>query len=112
TQIQRTLEQVKGLGAKPSIALNPSTPIYCLEDILDDLEVILIMTVNPGFAGQSMIPAMLNKIKRLREYLDEKGYNHVEIQVDGNVSFENSAKMRKNGADIFVAGTSSVFSNY
>lgn len=89
--------------------MNPSTPICCIEDILDDIGVVLIMTVNPGFAGQKMIPAMLNKIGRLRHYLDIKGYKSIEIEVDGNVSFENSRRMKKAGANIFVAGTSSIF---
>ena len=110
--IQRVLQKIKNLGAIPSIALNPSTPIYCLEDILDDVDVVLIMTVNPGFAGQKMIPAMLSKVKRLRNYLDTRGYEHIEIEVDGNVSFENSYEMKKAGANIFVAGTSSIFSNH
>ncbi|SCL94800.1 Ribulose-phosphate 3-epimerase [Sporanaerobacter sp. PP17-6a] len=111
THVQRVLEKIKDLGVTPSIALNPSTPICCIEDILDDIGVVLIMTVNPGFAGQKMIPAMLNKIGRLRHYLDIKGYKSIEIEVDGNVSFENSRRMKKAGANIFVAGTSSIFSN-
>ena len=109
--LQRVLQQIKELGARPAVALNPSTPIYCLEDILDDIEVVMVMTVNPGFAGQKLIPAMLNKIRRLREYLNDKGYNHIEVEVDGNVSFENAYRMKEQGANIFVAGTSSIFSD-
>ncbi|MDG0794171.1 ribulose-phosphate 3-epimerase [Cohnella ginsengisoli] len=107
--LQRTLQEIKAAGAKASVALNPSTPILSLEDVLDDLDMVLIMTVNPGFAGQKLVPATLAKITRLRSWLAERGYDRVEIEVDGNVSFENAGAMRRAGADIFVAGTSSIF---
>lgn len=107
--LQRTLQKIKDYGAKAAVALNPATPIYCLEDILDDIEVVLIMTVNPGFAGQKLVPATLAKIANLKKYLEEKAYSNIEVEVDGNVSFENARKMRDAGADIFVAGTSSLF---
>jgi ribulose-phosphate 3-epimerase len=67
------------------------------------------MTVDPGFAGQKLIPQMLDKIRSARAFLDERGYEHIELEVDGNVSFENAAKMYEAGADIFVAGSSSLF---
>ena len=67
------------------------------------------MTVNPGFAGQKLVSSTLKKIAKLREYLDKNGYSHIEIEVDGNVSFENAALMSEAGANIFVAGTSSIF---
>lgn len=107
--LQRTLQKIKDLGAKAAVALNPATPIYSIEDILDDIDVVLIMTVNPGFAGQKLVPATLKKITNMRMYLNQNGYEHIEIEVDGNVSFENARKMREAGADIFVAGTSSLF---
>jgi len=107
--LQRTLQEIKAAGAKASVALNPATPILSIEDVLDDLDMVLIMTVNPGFAGQKLVPATLAKIARLRAWLAERGYPHVEIEVDGNVSFENARAMRQAGADIFVAGTSSIF---
>jgi ribulose-phosphate 3-epimerase len=107
--LQRTLQKIRDYGASPAVALNPATPIYCIEDVLDDIEAVLIMTVNPGFAGQKLVPATLRKISNMRSFLDERGYNAVEIEVDGNVSFENAVKMRQAGADIFVAGTSSLF---
>ena len=69
------------------------------------------MTVNPGFAGQKLIKSTLKKIKNLREYLDKSGYTHIEIEVDGNVSFENARLMNEAGANIFVAGSSSVFAS-
>ncbi|MEK0313222.1 ribulose-phosphate 3-epimerase [Cohnella sp. 56] len=107
--LQRTLQQIKSLGAKASVALNPSTSVLSIEDVLDDVDMILIMTVNPGFAGQKLVPATLHKIARLKRFLGERNYGHIEIEVDGNVSMENARKMRQAGADIFVAGTSSVF---
>ena len=108
--VQRVLKIIKDAGAKPMIALNPATPTNVLDHILDDIYAVLLMTVNPGFAGQALIPSTLDKISELRKYLDGKGCGHIEIEVDGNVSFENAEKMRKNGANIFVAGSSSLFS--
>lgn len=107
--LQRTLQRIKDSSAAAGVALNPATPIYVLEDILDDIGFVLAMTVNPGFAGQKLIPATIKKIARLKEYLTEKCYNDIKIEVDGNVSFDNAIKMREAGADIFVAGTSSLF---
>ena len=108
--LQRALSYIKSRGAKPMVAINPATPIDVLEYVLDDICGVLVMTVNPGFAGQKMIPATLRKIRDLREYLDAKGYCDVEIEVDGNVSFANAVLMKQAGANIFVGGTSSVFS--
>lgn len=107
--LQRALQKVKQTGAKPMAAINPATPISALDYILDDIDAVVVMTVNPGFAGQVLIPQTLKKIEDVREYLDKKGYSHIEIEVDGNVSFENAKKMAEAGADIFVAGTSSIF---
>lgn len=108
--LQKVLSEIKKRGAKAFAALNPSTPLWVLEDVLDDIDGIVIMAVNPGFAGQKMVPSALDKISRLRKMLDEKGLAETEIEVDGNVSFENAVKMKAAGANIFVAGTSSVFS--
>jgi len=107
--LQRVLAQIKAKGAKAMVAINPATPIASIEHVLDDIDGVLIMTVNPGFAGQKLVPATLKKITDLRNYLDEKGYEQIEIEVDGNVSFENAKKMKNTGANIFVAGTSSIF---
>lgn len=107
--LQRALQKVKDKGAKAFVALNPATPIWALEEVLDDIDGVLLMTVNPGFAGQKLIPSCLEKIKKLRAYLVERGKEHLEIEVDGNVSFVNAERMNDAGADIFVAGTSSVF---
>jgi ribulose-phosphate 3-epimerase len=107
--VQRTLAKIRELGGKPMLALNPATPLSVLEDVFPDLDAVLIMTVNPGFAGQKIVPATIEKVKRLRKKLDDAGYANIKIEVDGNVSFENAALLSNAGADIFVAGTSSVF---
>ncbi len=107
--ICRVLQKIKDLGGKPFIALNPGTPLCVLENLIGLIDGVLIMTVNPGFSGQKLIPGMIEKIKLTREFLDNRGYSHVEIEVDGNVSFENARKMSDAGANIFVAGTSSMF---
>ena len=107
--LQRVLAEIRKRGARPMVALNPATPIEVLRWVLPDIDGVLLMTVNPGFAGQKLVPQCLEKITELRAYLDERGYENVEIEVDGNVSFENARKMSDAGADIFVAGTSSIF---
>ena len=107
--LQRALAKIRSYGAHPMVALNPATPLCTLEDVLADVDGVLVMTVNPGFAGQKLVPQTLDKIARLRSMLDAAGRQDVLIEVDGNVSFVNAPKMRKAGADIFVCGTSSIF---
>ena len=107
--LHKAVSLIKNRGAKAMVSINPATPVCVLEDLLDDIDAVLIMTVNPGFAGQKMIESALKKIKKLKSVLDEKGYSHIEIEVDGNVSFENAKLMNEAGGNIFVAGTSSVF---
>ncbi len=107
--LQRVLASIKEAGAHPGVALNPGTPFYLLEEVLDDMDFVLIMTVNPGFAGQKLIKQAISKISRVKDYLSKKGRPNIKIQVDGNVSFENARIMRGAGADIFVAGTSGMF---
>ena len=107
--LHKAISAIKNRRAKAMVAVNPATPICALESILDDIDAVLIMTVNPGFAGQKLIKSVLKKITQLRNYLDKNGYEHIEIEVDGNVSFENAALMSKAGSNIFVAGTSSIF---
>ncbi len=107
--LQRTLALIKARGAKPMVAINPATPINVLDWVLPDIDGVLLMTVNPGFAGQKLVPQTLEKISKLRSYLDERGYENIEIEVDGNVSYENARKMSDAGANIFVAGTCSLF---
>ncbi len=107
--VQAALAAIRARGAKPMLAINPGTPLSVLDEVLPDVDGILVMTVNPGFAGQKLIPQTLDKIRRLRAELDEKGYHSVDIECDGNVSFENARKMSDAGANIFVAGTSSIY---
>ena len=109
--VQRTLAKIKATGAKPMLALNPATPISVLEYVLEDLEGVLVMTVNPGFAGQKLVPQTLKKITEVKNLLQQAERTDVEVEVDGNVSFPNSKLMRQAGADIFVAGTSSIFND-
>ncbi len=107
--ICRTLQRIRDLGGKPMITLNPGTPICVLENVLELIDGVLLMTVNPGFSGQSLIPGAFDKIRKTRDFLDSNGFSHIDIEVDGNVSFENARKMSAAGANIFVAGTSSIF---
>jgi ribulose-phosphate 3-epimerase len=106
--LQKVLTSIKETGVKAGVALNPSTPLCMIQHVLRDVDIVLVMTVNPGFAGQELIPETLEKIKELKMIIIENGLD-IEIEVDGNVSFENARKMKKMGADIFVAGTSSLF---
>lgn len=107
--LQRTLTSLKERGAKVFAALNPATPVEMLNYVLDDINGVLLMTVNPGFAGQKVIPATLEKIRDMRVMLSESQHSSLQIEVDGNVSLENATKMRAAGADIFVAGTAGLF---
>ena len=109
--IQRAVARVRDMGAKPILAINPATPVSALEYLIDDIQGVLVMTVNPGFSGQKLIPQTLHKIREIRSWLAQTGRSDVKIEVDGNVSFENAAAMRRAGADIFVAGTSSIFAD-
>lgn len=108
--LQLALQKIKKKGANAYVAINPATPICMLEEVLDDIDGVLVMTVNPGFAGQKLVTNGLDKIARVKAFLQEKGKGNLPIEVDGNVSYENAVLMSKAGADIFVAGTSSVFS--
>ena len=107
--LHKAINTIKSRGAKAMVAINPATPLCVLDAVLDDIDAVLIMTVNPGFAGQKLVGSTLSKIKKLRKHLDKNGYQDIEIQVDGNVSFENAKLMSEAGANIFVAGTSSIF---
>lgn len=107
--LQRTLARIKERGARVFAALNPATPVEILRYVLDDIDGILLMTVNPGFAGQKAIPATIQKIRDTRIMLEAEHHSGLRIEVDGNVSLENAVKMRASGADIFVAGTAGLF---
>jgi ribulose-phosphate 3-epimerase len=103
--LHRTLQQIRELGAHPSVTLNPATPLVSLEEILEDVDQVLIMSVSPGFGGQSYIPASTAKIARLRRMLDERGLEHVDIEVDGGIKPDNAAEIVAAGATVLVAGS-------
>ena len=107
--IHRTLEQIRNKGIKTGLALNPQTPPDAMEYLTDYMDMALIMTVSPGFAGQKLFAGAERKTKQAREFLDNLGCSHIPIEVDGNISPENGRKLSACGADIFVLGTSSLF---
>jgi ribulose-phosphate 3-epimerase len=102
--LQRTLQFIRGRGAKAAAALNPATPLCVLDHVLDDLDMILIMTVNPGFGGQKFIPAMLDKLRRLQAMLAAAG-KHIPVEVDGGIVVDNIRQVSDAGADVFVSGS-------
>ena len=104
--LHRSIQGIKALGKKAGVALNPATPLTVLDEILPDLDLVLIMSVNPGFGGQSFIPSSLEKIKELKRKIKKTGLP-IEISVDGGVNAENAKTIAKAGADIMVAGSAS-----
>jgi len=102
--LHRAVHAVKERGVRVAVALNPTTPLQTLEYILEDLDMVLIMTVNPGFGGQKFIPAMLRKIRELRSMAENLGMN-LDIQVDGGIHLGNIAEVTKAGANVIVAGS-------
>lgn len=104
THLHRVVEQIKSAGMKAGIALNPHTPVSLLEDIVSDADMILIMSVNPGFGGQRFIENSVEKVVRLREMIDRKGAS-AWIQVDGGVNVETGRRLVEAGADVLVAGS-------
>lgn len=107
--IDRTIDYIKSKGVKAGISLNPGTPTFVLKDIIEKLDLVLIMSVNPGFGGQKFIPYTLNKIKEVKE-MSEKVNSNLLIEVDGGVDENNSKEVIKAGANLLVAG-SAVFKN-
>jgi ribulose-phosphate 3-epimerase len=101
--LHRNIQQIKSLGMKAGVALNPHTPVTALSDILHDIDLVCLMSVNPGFGGQKFIPFTLEKIKLLRKMIDEKGLK-VQIEIDGGVTLENAPSIIAAGADVLVAG--------
>lgn len=107
--VRASLREIRARGARPMLAISPDTPVPVIVPFLDDIDAVLVMTVYPGFAGQPLAPRSFERIREARALLDGHGRADMELEVDGNVSFDHCAKMRQAGADIFVAGTSSVF---
>ncbi|WP_147163018.1 ribulose-phosphate 3-epimerase [Pararhodospirillum oryzae] len=102
--VHRSLQLIKGKGCKAGLVLNPATPLTVLDHVLGDLDLVLVMSVNPGFGGQAFIPSALPKIRALRRMIDEAGLN-VAIEVDGGVKADNAFELGAAGADILVAGS-------
>ena len=102
--LHRNIQQIKSLGMQAGVAVNPHTPVDTLKDILADIDMVCLMSVNPGFGGQSFIPHTLLKIKQLREMIDERSL-HVKIEVDGGVTLDNAKSIIDAGADVLVAGS-------
>jgi len=102
--LHRTLQAIRGAGAKPAVALNPSTPLSAVEWVLGDCELVLVMTVNPGFGGQRYIEACTEKVRQLRALADARG-QALDIEVDGGIKAETVGQVAAAGANVFVAGT-------
>lgn len=107
--IMDCITNIKKYNAKVGIVLNPETEIEVLEEHLDYIDMIVLMMIEPGFAGRKMLRGMFDKIKQTKEYINKRCRKNIMIEVDGNVSFDNAKIMRKSGGDIFVAGTSSIY---
>ncbi|MBS0056675.1 ribulose-phosphate 3-epimerase [Yersinia sp. Marseille-Q3913] len=106
--VDRTLQLIKESGCKAGLVFNPATPLSYLDYVMDKLDVILLMSVNPGFGGQSFIPETLNKLRQVRKLIDDSGYD-IRLEVDGGVKVDNIRQIAAAGADMFVAG-SAIFS--
>jgi ribulose-phosphate 3-epimerase len=104
THLHRNVQQIKSLGMQAGVSLNPHTPVDSLKDILHDIDMVLLMSVNPGFGGQSFILHTLQKIKELRRMIDNQGLN-TKIEIDGGITLDNAASIVRAGADVLVAGS-------
>jgi len=109
THLHRSVQHIRKAGAKPGVSLNPATSPEVLEYVLGDLDMVLLMTVNPGFESQAFIPEVLPKIRRLREMIDKKKLE-VEIEVDGGINAETIHQVSASGAEVFVAGSAIFYS--
>ncbi len=102
--LHRSIQHIRKAGARPAVSLNPASPLQTIEYVLGDVDMVLLMTVNPGFGGQAFIPEVIPKIERLREMIDGRGLD-IEIQVDGGIGPETIGLVSSAGADVFVAGS-------
>ena len=109
THLQRTLAYIRGQGMKAGVSLNPATPLCVLDHVLEDTDMVLVMTVNPGFEGQKFIPSMIPKVKTLSEIIRSKGLE-VEIEVDGGIGPDTIGEISSAGANVFVAGSAIFYS--
>lgn len=103
--LHRVIHLIKEFGIKAGVALNPGTPATAIQEVLDDVDLVLVMTVNPGFGGQAFISGTLNKIKQIRTWLNERGRQDVHIEVDGGIAADTAPLVVKTGADVLVAGS-------
>jgi ribulose-5-phosphate 3-epimerase (EC 5.1.3.1) len=106
--IDRTLQLIHDEGCKAGLVFNPGTPLHHLEYVMDKLDIILLMSVNPGFGGQSFLPSALDKLRQVRKMIDDSGYD-IRLEIDGGVKIDNIREIKEAGADTFVAG-SAIFS--
>jgi len=104
--LHRSLQLIRSLGKKAGVSLNPSTPVETVAYVLDTVDLILVMTVNPGFGGQSFIESQIDKIRQLRHMINDSGYD-IDLEVDGGVTADNAARIAEAGANVLVAGTAS-----
>ena len=104
THLHRTIQQIKSLGMKSGVSLNPHTPVHLLEDIIEEVDMVLLMSVNPGFGGQKFIKNTYDKIRQIKE-LTAKKYTKVQIEIDGGVDASNAKALVSTGADVLVAGS-------
>jgi ribulose-phosphate 3-epimerase len=102
--LHRTLQQIRAAGAKPSVVINPGTSLSTLEEVLTEVDQVLLMSVNPGFGGQSFIASTVDKVRRLRTLLDSKGLTHVDIEIDGGINPATAKLVTAAGANVLVAG--------
>lgn len=108
-QVQRVLDWLAPYGCKRFLAINPATPINALEEVLDYIDGINLLMVNPGFAGQKIVPSTMKKAQKVMNFLKRENRDDITVEVDGNITPENAKKLRNIGASIFVAGTSAIF---
>ena len=104
THLQRTVRRIRELGAKAGVVLNPETPLSALDEILEDVDYVLIMSVNPGFGGQKLLPSALQKLRRLRERIEGAGLD-VRTEIDGGVTVDNLGEVAETGVDMIVSGS-------
>lgn len=110
-KIKECLDYLKRLGAESYIAINPETDFHVLDEYLNDIDGILVMTVNPGFAGKKLVESTIEKVREMRKYYDDLGRTDISLEVDGNMSMENAKLFYELGADTFVSGSSCLFKN-
>ena len=110
-QVQRALDYLQPYGCKRFLAINPATPVYVLEEVLDYIDGINVLMVNPGFAGQKIVPSTIRKVEKVVELLHKEGHENIIIEADGNITPQHALTLGQMGASMFVCGSSSIFRN-